>query len=774
MLSAQLQIAHGHPPTAKAGCPRPHEVLVNRHLARLFVKNPDYLKPPQTGEVFQSLDEANARMRAWAFFQGFDIVNAGGGTTGHPGMRLVCIHHASKTRNYRGLEDRVERDEEGAIISRRQRDGTTVGQLNCLWHCLVSYKSVGVRGTEPKAFILTYNPPVTEFQGHSHALADDPLIYPLHMQSVDEWQAHAVASRQHRNKIIPYSVSRRILEDEEFGLTITAKEYYNTLRNLRPNHEKNKNMEATLVALDEASFVYTVRYEIDSTLPVQTRKMTQIWFAHPDQLRAARRFCTGFSVIIDGTFNTNSLRLPLIVMCGVLNTGRTFPVSFSFCPSESREAFEFIFESMKANCEGFDPAVVIADWGKGLIAALPNCLPEAFRQGCDWHAVDAMSKWFRDHGYTSQEVDGYKDPLTELHIDGLKDLAWDYVKSATEDELDKKRDFLVSQLKPLHQRYIDEHWRQEERRFVYAYTHYLPNLGSTASQRGEGYHEIIRETCNAQLSIHETINRLASKVSSVVKQLATDEGESLRKYPRHLQLAGDMFERLRVRISIWAARKLEVEWFALTAAIANLEHLGECHCSILLRYGLPCRHHLERAFLISEPIPITLVHPRYWLQGPTEVPREWQPSYPDAEGTEGQWIKARQGQDQAEQEVEFQGQRETESVQLAKIIAELDNDTRHRLELQRRRIEASGQARILQIAQQKLAEQRLPLGEPDAVAKPKGKKRRTGRIETGSEAAARTQKLVERAQKKAEKTATEKAVKAAKKVSEIDKGRGKL
>ena len=82
------------------------------------MKNPDYLKLLQSGEVFQSLKETSARIRAWAFFQGFNIVDAGGGTMGHPGMRLICIHHASKTCNYRGLEDRVERDEKGEIVSR--------------------------------------------------------------------------------------------------------------------------------------------------------------------------------------------------------------------------------------------------------------------------------------------------------------------------------------------------------------------------------------------------------------------------------------------------------------------------------------------------------------------------------------------------------------------------------------------------------------------------------------------------------------------------------
>jgi hypothetical protein len=61
---------------------------------------------------------------------------------------------------------------------------------------------------------------------------------------VEEWQLQAVSTRLYRSKIIPYSVSRRILEDEEFRLTITLKEYYNQLRNARVNHTNNRTVEA--------------------------------------------------------------------------------------------------------------------------------------------------------------------------------------------------------------------------------------------------------------------------------------------------------------------------------------------------------------------------------------------------------------------------------------------------------------------------------------------------------------------------------------------------
>jgi hypothetical protein len=55
----------------------------------------------------------------------------------------------------------------------------------------------------------------------------------------------------------------------------------------------------------------------------------------------ARRFVSGFSLIINRTFNTNKLRLPLLVAVGSLYTSASFLVFFLFYPSEDRESFNF-------------------------------------------------------------------------------------------------------------------------------------------------------------------------------------------------------------------------------------------------------------------------------------------------------------------------------------------------------------------------------------------------------------------------------------------------
>jgi hypothetical protein len=111
---------------------------------------PSYLLPPRIGEVFNNLDDCQSRLRGFALAEGFDVVKHGGGIKKAPGSRYKCIFHDRDTQNHRKLEDYVERDSEGRITSKRQRDATSVRQLQCTWSAICSFKTIGKRGVEEK------------------------------------------------------------------------------------------------------------------------------------------------------------------------------------------------------------------------------------------------------------------------------------------------------------------------------------------------------------------------------------------------------------------------------------------------------------------------------------------------------------------------------------------------------------------------------------------------------------------------------------------------
>jgi len=81
----------------------------------------------------------------------------------------------------------------------------------------------------------------------------------------------------------------------------------------------------------------------------------------------------------------------------------------------------------------------------------------------------------------------------------------------------------------------------------------------------------------------------------------------------------------------YAIKKVEEEWHSLETDYLQGIPLGDRKCEILEQFGLPCKHHLLRAFLSGTPIPRSLLHPRWWLQGPAILQLGWKPSYSEEE-----------------------------------------------------------------------------------------------------------------------------------------------
>ena len=129
-----------------------------------------------------------------------------------------------------------------------------------------------------------------------------------------------------------------------------------------------------------------VEYEEDPVGGVISQKLIQIFLMKKQQVVLARRFVAGFVLVVDGTFNMNSLQLPLLIAVDITNSGKTFPVAFSYCPSESKESYDFFFQSLKEEAFSGDiqsVKVVVGDQAGGLIASLDpasplQCFPQQF------------------------------------------------------------------------------------------------------------------------------------------------------------------------------------------------------------------------------------------------------------------------------------------------------------------------------------------------------------------------------------------------------------
>ncbi len=324
---------------AKPSCP-PNVATLLEKKVNSFPSG--WVEEPITGEIFDDVDHAERRLRAFALAEGFDIRRTGGGPVTNPGARFQCYQYALKTRNYRRLEEYVQRNKEGEIISRRKRENTHITGSGCNWQVNVSFKDLDRRGSGNKAFQLT----VKSLDHVGHPLLANPLSIQSHRKDLEEFRAVQAAASLHRQAVIPFSTSRRIFEAmDEFGVTLTAKEYYNSLRYTQVDKRNAHTIAAIQAALEDTGFLSSCRVAV--SVADGTRKLAQIWFSHSVLLEAAARFVSDFLLVIDGTFNTNNLRMPLLVAVGILNSGATFPVAFSFCPAENSDSYDFFWRCMK-------------------------------------------------------------------------------------------------------------------------------------------------------------------------------------------------------------------------------------------------------------------------------------------------------------------------------------------------------------------------------------------------------------------------------------------
>jgi hypothetical protein len=154
------------------------------------------------------------------------------------------------------------------------------------------------------------------------------LPKPVFIQSTREKYCRISSSRRLKPANIglgkvSYAESQQLLEQEQLGMTISQKTFYNLLRKQPGDSSNPSTIDGLLAALDESNFVYRTRTKDELKGDrIVSRKLVQIVFFIRDAIRFGQRFIAGKVLIVDGTFNTNKLRMPLLVGVGITNSGK--------------------------------------------------------------------------------------------------------------------------------------------------------------------------------------------------------------------------------------------------------------------------------------------------------------------------------------------------------------------------------------------------------------------------------------------------------------------
>ena len=194
-----------------------------RQLVEDTVKSFDdkWLLPPVEGELFDSGKACLACLQGFALSQGFAVVTT---ASKAKRFRFACIYYGGKTKNWRKLEQHVEKDlESGEIVSKRQRDSTSKQARDCPWEIYWSLRSVGKRGSGEVTGQLGISKAI-----HNYILSPNLFIYKVYQKATSQYQDAVKLALGHRLAYQPYLVIRRVLNTS--GLSIDRNTYYNLVR----------------------------------------------------------------------------------------------------------------------------------------------------------------------------------------------------------------------------------------------------------------------------------------------------------------------------------------------------------------------------------------------------------------------------------------------------------------------------------------------------------------------------------------------------------------
>ena len=164
-----------------------------------------------------------------------------------------------------------------------------------------------------------------------------------------------------------------------------------------------------------------------------------------------------------------------------------------------------------------------------------------------------------------------------------------------------------------------------------------------------------------------------------------------------------------MKITNYSLKMIEKEWYSLKTSLQanqNLD-LDPCRCELLLRYTLPCKHLLRRAYESNILILKTLVHPRWWLKGPVLHRQNWQPYYLDEEPA---MFPLQQGVNEVDK--------------ISREIEQLHEQLQPEEAAHFRRQIVTEHKKLAAIGRSYLEEQAIPINKPDTNLKKQWKKKK--------------------------------------------------
>ena len=195
-------------------------------------------------------------------------------------------------------------------------------------------------------------------------------------------------------------------------------------------------------------------------------------------------------------------------------------------------------------------------------------------------------------------------------------------------------------------------WRRKEESFVTCFTQRYANLSTYSTQRGESFHRIIKDSLHPAISLPEACKRITNSINTVLEDVHKAENDSRRSRGRVLDRSA--FRLMIGQVTHRAIELMSTELALLVTMRSNKEGnkvfetlaltnppVCQLECTLPIQFGLPCRCWMASGINQGLALPLSLIHPRWLIDGRPRLAVDWNMGYETALPIEQTGVEAR-------------------------------------------------------------------------------------------------------------------------------------
>ncbi|CAO1629966.1 unnamed protein product [Parajaminaea phylloscopi] len=350
-------------------------------------------------------------------------------------------------------------------------------------------------------------------------------------------------------------------------------------------------------------------------------RLDRLVFMNQEMVRSVKKW--GSVLQMDCTYSTNKYRLPLLHVCGVTATGRTFTAGYALLGREDSYSYQWALETLRTVGNWPDPAVIVTDRELSLMSAIKAVFPAARNLLCRWHIAKAIKAKITEQFSKARDLEDAE--AVDRTIRQFSNLWYEVFNAPTERELSNAWETFVDQCTQIDAwqpatrvfNYIVTTWMKHQQSFLLPFIDRVRHLGCRTTGRCEGNHGRMKaQLVTRNSKLHILLGTLSQhqmhEQREALDAIAKDRSKAMAYF-----MEDDFFARVVRKVSHFALFKLESEW-RKRHDVGNRAD-GDCLCNFTVAYGIPCVHRIKYLWNDAQILQLNQFAAHWHLDRPQDI-----------------------------------------------------------------------------------------------------------------------------------------------------------